>query len=153
MKFLKVCDTRWISLEPAVRRILQQWDELKLHFQLIQSTENCYTAEMLFQMYSDLSNKLYFTYLLTVLSEVQRTTKAFEAENNDPTRLLDDLINLSTFVSKKIIIPTARIYIFSETTEIDSYVDPKPYLGYEFEKLAVMIDLRAFAWNLKKKTV
>ena len=60
-KILKVCDTRWISLEPAVCHLLQRWYELKLHFEIVRSTENCYTAEMLFQMYSDVIN--YLTYL------------------------------------------------------------------------------------------
>lgn len=34
LKVLKVCATRWLSIEPAVRRILEQWEELKLHFSL-----------------------------------------------------------------------------------------------------------------------
>ena len=30
----KVCATRWLSIEPAVSRILDQWEVLKLHFAL-----------------------------------------------------------------------------------------------------------------------
>ncbi|CAH2108899.1 unnamed protein product [Euphydryas editha] len=35
LKILQVCDTRWLSIEPAVRRILAQWKEMTLHFGLI----------------------------------------------------------------------------------------------------------------------
>ncbi|CAH2096404.1 unnamed protein product [Euphydryas editha] len=35
LKILQVCDTRWLSIEPAVRRILAQWKELTLHFGLV----------------------------------------------------------------------------------------------------------------------
>lgn len=40
----KVCATRWLSIEPAVSRILNQWCELQLHFELARRNENCYTA-------------------------------------------------------------------------------------------------------------
>ena len=55
-KILRVCDTRWINQEPAIRRILQQWVELKLHFEIARSSESCYTGDILFQMYSDITN-------------------------------------------------------------------------------------------------
>ncbi|KAG0443168.1 hypothetical protein HPB47_015222 [Ixodes persulcatus] len=70
----RVCDTRWISLEPAVAR-----------------------------MFSDPLNKLYLLYLRPILREVQRANKAYERNDADSSRLLED---------------------------------PKPYLEYEFEKLA-----------------
>lgn len=38
LKILKVCDTRWLSIEPTVVRILAQWEELKLHFYITKDT-------------------------------------------------------------------------------------------------------------------
>ncbi|XDV35938.1 hypothetical protein PO909_005800 [Leuciscus waleckii] len=32
LQITKVCATRWLSIEPAVSRILDQWEELRLHF-------------------------------------------------------------------------------------------------------------------------
>lgn len=90
----RVCDTRWISLEPAVTRILAQWEELRMHFDLARSSEKCYSAEMLFNMYSDPINKLYMHFLRPLLQDIQRTVKAFQGENTDPTKLLSDLSNL-----------------------------------------------------------
>lgn len=45
-KITKVCATRWLSIEPAVCRILDQWDELKLNFSVTKSSEHCYMAEV-----------------------------------------------------------------------------------------------------------
>lgn len=42
LQITQVCATRWLSIEPAVERILSQWEELKLHFSLTKSSENCY---------------------------------------------------------------------------------------------------------------
>ncbi|XP_068205152.1 uncharacterized protein [Palaemon carinicauda] len=129
----RVCDTRWLSIEPAVTRILSQWDELKLHFEITRSSEKCYTAESLFDMYSDPVNKLYLLFMRPILQETQRTMKTFQGENTDPMKLLLDLSNLIISLSKKVTIPTARVNPL--TTDISSYIDPGAYMGYEFEKV------------------
>ncbi|KAK3882740.1 hypothetical protein Pcinc_012902 [Petrolisthes cinctipes] len=129
----RVCDTRWISLEPAVTRILAQWEELRIHFDLARSSEKCYSAQLLFDMYSDPINKLYLLFLRPLLQEVQRSMKAFQGENTDPTKLLADLSNLIISISKRVIIPTARVDPL--TSDISSYISPRAHLGYKFEKL------------------
>lgn len=53
LKILKVADTRWLSIEPAVKRILDQWLELQTHFQITRLKENCYTADLLHSMYKE----------------------------------------------------------------------------------------------------
>lgn len=129
----RVCDTRWISLEPAVTRILSQWEELRMHFNITRSSEKCYSAEMLFNMYSDPINKLYMLFLRPLLQDIQRTMKAFQGENTDPTKLLSDLSNLVASVSNKVLIPTARVNPL--TSDISPYIDSRAYLGYEFERM------------------
>jgi len=42
-------------METAVSRIIDQWSELKLHFDMARSKEKCYTAEMLYDMYMSFS--------------------------------------------------------------------------------------------------
>lgn len=128
----KLCDTRWISLEPAVTRILAQWEELKMHFNIARSDEKCFTAEMLYNMYSDPINKLYMLFLRPLLQDVQRTVKTFQGENVDPTKLLSDLSYLISATSRRVMIPSSRIDPL--TSDIASYIDPRAYLGYEFEK-------------------
>ncbi|XP_066941394.1 zinc finger protein 862-like [Macrobrachium rosenbergii] len=105
----RVCDTRWISLEPTVTRILSQWEELKMHFNIARSDEKCYAAEMSYNMYNDPINKFYMLFLRPVLQDVQRTVKVFQGENVDPTKLLSDLSYLVNATSRKVLIPTLRI--------------------------------------------
>lgn len=128
----RVCDTRWISLEPAVTRILGQWEELKLHFEIARSSEKCYSAETLYGMYSDPVNKLYLLFLRPILQDIQRCVKSFQGENVDTTKLLLDLTNLILAASRKVTVPTSRVDPL--TSDISSYVDPYAYLGYEFEQ-------------------
>lgn len=124
----KVCDTRWLSAEPAVSRILTQLDGLKMHFDLMRYSEKCYSAEVLFDMYNDPVNKLYLLFIRPVLQEAQHTVKAFQGENVDPTKLQHDLGILSLQLAT---LPTSKVNPL--TSDIASYVDPSAYLGYEFE--------------------
>lgn len=84
----RVCDTRRNSLEPAVTRILSQWEEVRVHFNIARASEKCYSAEMLRNMYSDPINKLHMPFLRPLLQGIHRTVKAFHSENTDPTKLL-----------------------------------------------------------------
>ncbi|XP_024869117.1 uncharacterized protein LOC112452903, partial [Temnothorax curvispinosus] len=45
LQILQVSDTRWLSIEAAVDRTLNQWLELKTHFNMTRLSEKCYTAE------------------------------------------------------------------------------------------------------------
>lgn len=77
LKILRVAETRWLSIEPAVKRILDQWTELKSHIEIIRINDNCYTAELLYSMYCDKKN---FIFLYPILSVVQKTNKNFESK-------------------------------------------------------------------------
>lgn len=55
----QMCNTRWISIEPAVNRILEQWVELKLLFEVARRDNHCYRAETLYTIYNEPSNYLY----------------------------------------------------------------------------------------------
>lgn len=127
----QMCNTRWISIEPAVNRILEQWVELKLLFEVARRDNHCYMAETLYSMYNDPVNHLYLLYLKPILEEVQTVNKLFESNNIDPTKLYKDLCALVQSTSPRILNPTARVDIF--TQNIESYLDPKPNMGYAFE--------------------
>ncbi|KAH7976983.1 hypothetical protein HPB52_022793 [Rhipicephalus sanguineus] len=96
--------------------------------------EGCYTAELLYQMYSDPLNKLYLLHLRPILREVQHANKAYERNDANPAKLLEGLVLLIKTICSKVVIPTAKIDPLCQP--IDGHLDPKPYLGYEFEKLA-----------------
>lgn len=118
------CNTRWLSIEPAVDRILSQWLELKTHFEIVRLTEKCYTAELLYEMYSDEANHAYLLFLHPVLDDIQRVNKVFESSNADQTKLFDDLTLLIKSIASKLILPTSRVDPL--VSNIEEYLDPSP---------------------------
>ncbi|KAK4313269.1 hypothetical protein Pmani_015385 [Petrolisthes manimaculis] len=120
-----------MSIESAIVRILQQWIELKTHFDIARKDERCYTADLLYSMFCDKKNHVFLIFLKQILSEVQSVNKKFEADVQDPTKLLSDLVHLIDSLSAKILMPGKRL---KESDALQDYLDPKPYLGYEFEK-------------------
>lgn len=131
LKIPQLSNTRWISIEPAVSRILEQWNELRLLFQVARRNEHCYMAETLYNMYNDPVNHLYLIYLKPILQEVQIVNKLFESNDVDVCKLYNDLIGLTESISRRILNPTARVDVL--TQNIASYVDPSLYMGYVFE--------------------
>lgn len=73
LKIPRLCNTRWISIEPAVCRILKQWDELKQLFQVARTSQYCYMAETLYNMYSDPVNHLYLIYIKPIVQVIINT--------------------------------------------------------------------------------
>lgn len=140
LKIVQACATRWLSIESAVSRIHTQWLELKTHFQIAKlSNEKCYTAELLHQMYCDDFNYAYICFLKPILIDVNKVNKAFESNNADPTKLLEDLLNLFNTLIDKVVKPNSKFDIFNH--KLEDYIDSKCYLGYLFEnQLKVMLE-------------
>lgn len=120
-----------MSLESAIVRILQQWTELKTHFEIANTRERSYYTDQLYSMFRDGKNHAFLIFLKHVLGEVQMVNKKFEAAVSDPTKLLNDLVNLINSLCLKILVPGKK---FDEKTVIEHHLDPKPYLGFEFEE-------------------
>lgn len=74
---------------------------------------------------------MFLIFLKQILGEVQSVNKKFDADVQDPTKLLSDLVHLIESLSAKIVIPGKKL---KEGDSLQEYLDPKPYLGYEFEK-------------------
>lgn len=129
LKIVQACSTRWLSIERAVSRIVEQWLELKTHFEIARSSESCYNAEMLYAMYGDDVNLAYLLFLKPILSVVQG--KSFEAKDADQTKLLKDLERMLVSLTQKVVLPTTQVSVL--TTNIEHHLDPQPYLGYLFE--------------------
>ncbi len=81
-------------------------------------------ADVLHSMYSDPQNLLYFTYLKSIISEVQCAVKAIEGEQSDLLKLLDCLMRVIKSVCSKVINPKAKMYVLKEP--IDGHISPKP---------------------------
>lgn len=106
-KIAKLSNTRWLVRLQAVDAILDQWDALKLHFQITESNkERCYTASQLFRMYYTLENKLFLTFLSNSLKGVTAINKLFQSENVDPVKLFEDVNNLIYVHLQTLVVPT-----------------------------------------------
>lgn len=132
LKILPLSETRWLAIERALGRILDQWVELQTHFEMARRKEGCYVAEMLYNNYKDPANQVYLAYVYEIVNEVQKTNKIFEAELADPLKVLDSLHQLIRVISNKVLIPSAKVNVL--TDDISKFLDPNPYLGYSFEK-------------------
>lgn len=83
LKIVRVSDTRWLSIQVAICRILDQWEDLKDHFKIVGTQEHCYKAKTLYNMYSDHNNLLYLTFLRPILTEVQHINLMFQSNSVD----------------------------------------------------------------------
>ncbi|KAG7166676.1 hypothetical protein Hamer_G010297 [Homarus americanus] len=93
------------------------------HFQVAKLQERCYTAELLHSMLDDEENHAFLLFLRPVLAEVQAVNLAFEAEMQDPTKLMKDLVLLIDSLGSKILTPGKKL---SNWTVIEEHLDPRP---------------------------
>lgn len=106
LKLVQLSGTRWLSISSCCKRILEQWDELKLHFTLCKDKYHCYDAEILSEMYKDPVNKLYLVFLNPVLQEFSRVNKLFQLESGNQMQLLDCLQNFFRSLISRVLIPS-----------------------------------------------
>ncbi|XP_030760425.1 uncharacterized protein LOC115885480 isoform X3 [Sitophilus oryzae] len=132
LKIPKVAATRWLSIYVAVNRILEQWQELRMHFEFWKGKDKCYTSEVLFAMYSDIRNELYLLFLQPVLEEAQKVNKVFQMNENDPAKLLKSLTMLIQGLVMRIVISGCKENFL--TINVRNYLHPKPNLGFAFEE-------------------
>ncbi|CAH1107857.1 unnamed protein product [Psylliodes chrysocephalus] len=134
LKIVQAYQTRWMSIESVVCRILDQWLELKTHFSIVQNEERCFAAQTLYGMYQDEQNCALLWFLRDILTEVQRINKLFESNDANPTKLHSELVSLIETLVSKITIPRFnKINIFKEN--IKNYLDKRCHLGYKFESI------------------
>lgn len=84
-----VSGTRWLSIASAIRTVLDQWLELKTHFELAKATERCYTAKVLSDMLNDDINLPVLKFLGPIIDKFDRMNREFQAENPDPSKCPD----------------------------------------------------------------
>lgn len=74
--------TRWLSLESVVKRILEQYEPLKLYFiDIVSSKNDVLLAENILQKLQDIQNKLYFQFLEYVLPFFNQLNREMQSES------------------------------------------------------------------------
>ena len=99
-------------------------------------TDKCYTAQLLWEMDCDETNRAYILFLIPVLNEVQRVNFSFESNEADPTILLDDLTMVIKVLINMICLPTKRVDPFEG--DIRLALDPRLILDGQFKKMREM---------------
>lgn len=85
-KLVGVCATRSLSIARALRAVLEQWLELRTHFN-VKGTEHCYLARMQSGMLNDEPNVWYVPFLSPIVSEFDKMNKIFQGEHPDPSNV------------------------------------------------------------------
>jgi hypothetical protein len=137
LKLRQLSATRWMSRYECIGRIIDQWEALKLCFQMANSDVKCYTARQLFSMYEDDKNYIYLIFLEGTLKDFSRINKLFELADADVVRLGTDLINFFYSLLQRIVIPSKlekvnRRELFSYNFKNDLMPASCAHLGYAF---------------------
>lgn len=141
LKINKLAGTRWLSRYEALIKILDQWDGLKLHFDMAKSRERCYTADQLSNILKSKANLLYMTFLGTYLKYITMTNKMFQATDADPLKLLEEVNNLLlTYLT--ILIPPAQL----------EKADKHSLSNYDFEKYIMDSSYMNFGYAFNEKS-
>ncbi len=138
--------TRWLSIYDCCFRILNQWDELKLHFQLTKDHQRCYDAEILHQMYSDPVNKLYLLFLMPFLQEFNRINKLFQLDRGNPFKMLECLLiffrSLISRVVRPGMIPTSDEQLLAINITDPSVLLPVGAINYGVKFMMALDEAR-----------
>lgn len=126
LKMVRSCKTRWLSIEPAVSRILDQWPILKAHFNITRRSLQCHKAELLYQLFSNDWNLCYLLFLSPILQQVQRVNLSFQSNCAEPLQLFQDLTLLIEQLSVKVLKPNHKINPM--TSSIKMHVNYNSYL-------------------------
>jgi hypothetical protein len=76
-------------------------------------SKNTYRGKLLYSRATlsydnDMKLKTFLQFLHPILDQVKQVNSHFEAETNDPSKLLDSLIHLTKSIGNKILLPGAK---------------------------------------------
>lgn len=135
LQLIPLSGTRWLARSNCVKRILDQYEALKLHFELASSHCDKYISRELCNMYSDGVNELYLTFLKPILADFERINLVFQKEEADHARILIELQDFTLSLLRRI--------LFTQYVKLDVNLDfvsiylpiEKVDFGYEFTSL------------------
>ncbi|XP_076049634.1 SCAN domain-containing protein 3-like [Oratosquilla oratoria] len=95
LQLIPLSGTRWLARSSSVKRLLDQCDSLKTHFEMASSSCDRCVVRQLFSMYSDPTNKLYFTFLKPVLDDFEKINLLYQKYEPDQCGLHTELENFT----------------------------------------------------------
>lgn len=139
-KIVKLSDTRWLVRDKAIFTILEQYDPLKLLFKLAESKEKCYTARQLAAMYDSVDNRLFLTFIHSILKPVINLNMQFQSDKADPIKLFSDLNDLFYSILQKIVVPAQL-----------EKVHRTKFHSFEFSRFLMPVDCIHFGYEFNQK--
>ena len=107
--------TRWLSIQPAVDRIVSQWLELKTHFEIVRERKMLYCWSAVSNVLWRINLPILF-FVRPLLTEVRRTNVLFESKNVDKMKLLDDLLMLFKTIFSKLVARLVKLMLLLAQT-------------------------------------
>jgi len=87
-KILKVSQTRWLSIEAVVNRILEQWSALELFFTRAALEDNLQSAKTILNALRNPIYKIYYMFLSFILEIINKINLLFQNRKPLITQLL-----------------------------------------------------------------
>lgn len=137
-RLLRACQTRWLSLNAVVARVVEQWAALELYFQSESLEENVYGADVILLDLRNIEIKLYCLFMQHILNIISKMNVQFQSEKPQINVLLP---NITTYYAMIL-----KFYMRNEIVQKHSIekINPKNpdyfleldkmYLGAAFEK-------------------
>ena len=80
-KLLRPCQTRWLSVQSCVARVIEQWDALTSYFQIVSQTDHLLVSSKILTNLQNPVWKLYMFFLNFVLSKFTDLNLAFQSSS------------------------------------------------------------------------
>ncbi|XP_071578842.1 general transcription factor II-I repeat domain-containing protein 2B-like [Temnothorax nylanderi] len=93
-QMIQLSRTRWLAFYNVVKRLLEQWVELKTHFRIACDAEKCYTARTIRDMLENDCNRLYLISLvfLSFAGQILKPTFLRAAHNKSLVQQVIDAV-------------------------------------------------------------
>lgn len=105
-KLVQISGTRWLSYGSAIKRILEQWVELKYHFSSISMAENDRTAQNIYDELCDEKNRLFLVFISPIVNEMNSLNLEFQSDNMDAGSMHEKMFSTLLLFSSKIVKPS-----------------------------------------------
>lgn len=142
-KLLRNCQTRWLSLQAVVQRILQKYDPLKAYFQLMQNSTDDVTKIKASAILKTLTNpvtEIFLEFLNYILPIINQLNRLFQSESAQIQNLLPEVkrlvsVILASFVQK------SHLTNYKDKLNQIRFQDPRFYLPQDQVYLGCKADL------------
>lgn len=124
-KILKLSQTRWLSLQMVVNRILEQWQPLELFFTRAALEDNLQSAKTILHALKNPIYKIYFSFLSYILELINKLNVLFQSEKVLIHRLLPEVKKIY-----KIILNNYLLRDYIESTPVH-LINPKMVSRYK----------------------